>query len=135
MFRKLWMATAKTTMPALVLASLAGCATVFPGGISPTNQHQVWSYQGSRVTFMPEAAAPLLAEATVGDRIDAGATPWGESTSVTVMDRFFAASGRECMKAKVDGGAGSHLVNLCQYEANAWGATQVLLTESAEVTP
>lgn len=133
MFRKLWMATAKTALPSLFLASLAGCATVFPGGVSPNNQHQTWSYQGSRVTFMPEAVAPLLADARGGDFINAGATPWGESTSITILDRFFAASGRDCLKAKVFGEAGSQLVNLCQYGADAWGATQVLMTETGEV--
>jgi hypothetical protein len=135
MFDRQWTNSGKGVVLAIALASLAGCATTFPGGVSPTNDQQAWSYHGSRVTFLPEEASAAMADATAGAVVKVGQTPWGENTSVTVIHRFFAASGRECMKARVSGTSANQLVNLCHYESGAWGATKALAAKTAEVTP
>lgn len=124
----------KAALLALGFITLTGCATGYPGAEHPTDQQQQWSYQGSTVTFLPAEGSEPVAGASAGTVVDAGWTRWGDNTRVTVLDRYFAASGRVCLRADITGSKRSETVNLCEYREGLWGATRVL-AESNGVTP
>jgi hypothetical protein len=84
------------TMLACV-GSLAGC--VQPANLQPQTQWQ------STAKTSAEQISPELKQflQTAGDQSTAffEQTPWGHQTEVTVQSRYYAGSGRECLRLQV----------------------------------
>lgn len=116
--------TARLYTLTLSLFAFSGCAT-YPGGVNPEGSFQTWTSKGSTVTYMPTEVTPRLETASVGEDIALGDTPWGKQTILTVNNRYFAASGKKCLGARIEASQGEErLVNVCRHKKDLWGATK-----------
>ncbi|WP_110677335.1 MULTISPECIES: DVU3141 family protein [Salinicola] len=112
---------------ALVLATgLAGCAA--PGGRSGATD----TLAMADATPAGPALSAFLERAPDGAVTTLAASPWGGNVTVYARERYFAASGHECLRLDVSRGAvpaalGSGEV-ACRVAARGW-YTQRLVTE------
>ncbi|MGM0768010.1 MAG: DVU3141 family protein [Pseudomonadota bacterium] len=108
----------------LSLLALSGCAS-YPGGVKPEASFQTWASRAETVTYLPKDAGPKLEKAGVGESISLGDTPWGKTTTLSVNERYFAASGKKCLRAVVNVPSDQSLpVNVCRHNNDLWGATK-----------
>lgn len=108
------------------LAVVSGCAS-YPSGVATAGNQQSWRHTGATVTYLPSEQNNALANATPGQQINLGATPWGNKTFLTVTKRYFAASGKPCMAAVIQAQSSPpERVNVCDYSKGTWGATKAL---------
>lgn len=88
-------------------SGLLGCS------ISPT---QAPSNSIMTTTSLPSLVNSQLAGVDVGQHIEFAESPWGVNVRLDIEERFFAASGRLCLRGKVN----QQLVLLCQQHGHRW---------------
>lgn len=111
----------KLTSAAVMFSAvlLTGCSLTKPAA----------SYQPTVVASVdllsPEASAALDG-AMIDQKLTLVQSPWGEQVELTIVSRYFAASGRSCMQALVQIGLYPSPVVICQYPGQGWGASRDL---------
>lgn len=94
--------------PGLILALLltTGCVSTQQSVTSPYHDY-------SNLNYLSAEFSLRLAGARVGQQLNAEQSPWGANTQLVVVDRYFAASGRNCLKLQVN--QNSQLATVCQH--------------------
>lgn len=127
-------AWAGCTLAILTLTLTAGCASQQRETL-PSDFHE-WAYTQARTTDVPAGAHDHLDEASPGERVSFGNTPWGENTQFAIDERYFAASGRPCFRGRLsyqavdEQSAGQRVDNeaavVCRYSASRWVASRAV---------
>lgn len=131
MSEKTKMTSARCIVFTCSFLALAGCAS-YPGGVHPADSAQKWGHTGSTVTYLPEDAGSKLEDAAPGQELLIGDTPLGTETALVIGNRYFAASGKQCLAAEMSAeGEQQRPVNVCKYDNGTWGATRAIGKSSA----
>lgn len=94
--------------PGLLLAVLltTGCVSTQQSVTSPYHDYSNLNYVSAEFSLR-------LANARVGQQINAEQSPWGANAQLVVMEKYFAASGRNCFKLQVN--SSNQLATVCQH--------------------
>lgn len=123
-----------------LLTMLLGCSPTHIGNYTrfePNNQTSSslttdWTVSRETVFFLPINMSSYLDVASVGRELTLPATPWGSSVNIKLENRYFAASGMQCFRAKpVSENALPHAINLCRHKNGDWAATRSLVAEES----
>ena len=94
--------------PGLFLAVLlsTGCVSTQQSVTSPYHDY-------SNLNYLSAEFSQQLASARVGQQLSAEQSPWGANTQLVVMEKYFAASGRQCLKLQVN--SNNQPATVCQH--------------------
>lgn len=94
--------------PGLILAVLlsTGCVSTQQTVTSPYHDY-------SNLNYLSAEFSQQLASARVGQQLSAEQSPWGANTQLVVMEKYFAASGRQCLKLQVN--SNNQPATVCQH--------------------
>lgn len=84
------------------------------------------STTGSSVDLLGAELSLALDGAMINQKLMLAQSPWGEQVELTIVRRYFAASGRSCLQALVQTGLYPSPVVLCQYVEQGWGVSRDL---------
>lgn len=110
-----WFRLAAVTVATAVL--LSGCVSTQQTSASPYHDY-------SALNYLPGNLSQQLNGAQAGSELHTEQSPWGASASILIVERYFAASGRQCLKLRVNGGTSLHTA--CRYEQQ-WVLTPELV--------
>ena len=86
----------RTSVICVAMLVLAGCTTLQQGlsdlqaaGAQPSNSPQTAPWQA------------FVAKAPVGSSQSFAKTPWGTELSLTLTERYFSATGKDCVRLKI----------------------------------
>lgn len=112
----------------LQLSALGALFTI--SGCTLTQQpHYSPYYDYTNTNFLPEALALKLHAALPDQQFVIAHSPWGDNAQIRVTDRYFAASGRTCLKLSVNTQYRPAVV--CQYNEN-WVLNPDILSASTQ---
>lgn len=122
-----WPAGHKARWPLVTVLALmlAGCAV--PGLQSSGSRSVIDSAQGQP---LGDDLNGFLAQAPDGAILNLATSPWGNQVEVTAGDTYFAASGRECRKLRVDKAAQGETRALACKTPQGWESRR-LITETS----
>lgn len=94
--------------PGLILAVLlsTGCVSTQQSVTSPYHDY-------SNLNYLSAEFSQQLASARVGQQLSAEQSPWGANAQLVVMEKYFAASGRQCLKLQVN--SNNQPATVCQH--------------------
>jgi hypothetical protein len=83
-----------------------GCVSTQQNVTSPYHDY-------SNLNYLSAEFSQLLVSARVGQQLNVDQSPWGVNTLMVVTEKYFAASGRQCLKLQVS--SSNQLATVCQH--------------------
>lgn len=111
----------------MTMLGVFACTTYLTGCAQSPQVYDDVSKQAEPVQWLPAPLATQLNEASVGSEFFATQSPWGPSAKVSVLSRYFAASGLTCLKLQVNNLSNPSTV--CRNQQQQWLLNpEILLT-------
>ncbi|MCC5450303.1 hypothetical protein LMJ53_00955 [Rheinheimera sp. UJ51] len=105
-----------------VAALSAGCVSTQQATSSPYHDY-------SNLNLLPSYVSMALQSARVGQQLSLSESPWGGNARLQVLDRYFAASGRNCLKFTVN--EEPSVITACQYELQ-WAVNPEIMSPRSQ---
>lgn len=110
-------------LAAFAALAITGCAG-YPKGAPVQQNSPDWSLADSAALQLSPSQARVLEAAQPGERIALADSGGQGGRVVRVTDRFFAATGRQCLAVRVEeGSAPGQDLNLCRQARDRWTVT------------
>lgn len=105
--------------PAARLAGLLLSAAFISGCASTTSAPQSYATYAKTPQFLASDISNVLTQARAGQQLSFSNSPWGPQVTVQVLNRYFSASGRECLQLQLNNSETTDAV-VCQYNDQQW---------------
>ena len=114
-------AAGKALLTGVAMAVVASACSTTPRHENSAEYYE-WAFTQARLVDLPSSVFAALEDGRQGDVIAIGDTQWGSNSELQVSERYFAASGRPCLRGRVVGSnrANSEQVVVCRYSAERW---------------
>lgn len=105
--------------PSLHLIMCTAIAAVLSGCAATKTTSGYYQPRVPSVKFVSVPVASQLAASSAGQQLMLDSSPLGNNISATVVERYFAASGRDCVRLAPESASGQPLI-ACRQNDNQW---------------
>lgn len=114
-----------------LFTAIAGCTLLATACNQLTSSAHKPVVNSTSYTQLSPAASAELNQAMIGQLRTLATSPWGDQVTLKILNRYFAASGLNCLQALVEVGFQSPTVVICEYPEQGWGVTRDLRGQQA----